>query len=123
MNIRNKLAASLALLLPGMIAAAAEDSVTRYRLVADSGNSSSCTELDAVLAREHTVTARNDDVEITSAGGVEGRMRELRAGVYIEMFELSGLRLDVIADLSSTPKTLTVSDRLFGCKWRANPQR
>jgi hypothetical protein len=122
MNINKSLAAVVALLLPG-IAAAAEDSVTRYRLAADPGNSSSCKELDPALALQHTVTVRNGDVEITSAGGVEGRMRELRAGVYMEAFELSGLRLDVIADLSSAPKTLTVSDRLFGCKWQANPEQ
>jgi hypothetical protein len=121
MNIRN-IAACVALLLPG-IAAAVEDSATRYRLVADSSNSSNCSDLDLALARTHTVTVKNGDVEITSAGGIEGRMRELREGVYVVVFELSGQRLDVVADLSSKPMVLTVSDRLFGCKWHANPEK
>jgi hypothetical protein len=121
MHIKKTLAACVALLLPG-IAAAAEDSVTRYRLAPDPANSSSCSELDLALGLQHTVTVKDGDVEITSAGGIDGRMRELREDVYIVVFELSGQRLDVIADLASRPATLTVSDRLFGCKWRANPE-
>jgi hypothetical protein len=122
MHFNKSLAAFVALLLPG-IAAAAEDSVTRYRLAPDEHNAGDCKELDPALGRQHTVTVKDGDVEITSAGGIEGRMHELREGVYIMVFELSGLRLDVIADLSSAPQALTVSDRLFGCRWRANPER
>jgi hypothetical protein len=115
-------AAFIALLLPG-IAAAAEDSVTRYRLAADGHNAGDCKELDPALARSHTVTVKDGDVEITSAGGIEGRLREMREGVYIMVFELLGQRLDVTADLSAAPQTLTVSDRLFGCRWRASSER
>jgi hypothetical protein len=122
MNINRALAAIVAILLPGA-AAAAEDSVTRYRLAADPGNANSCRALDPVLARPHTVTAKGGDVEITSAGAVEGRMREMRAGVYGVVFELSGQRLNVVADLSVSPKILTVSEPQFGCKWRASPEQ
>ena len=83
---------------------------------------SECRELDPALGRSHTITVKDGDVEITSAGGIEGRMREVRAGVYKMVFELSGQRLDVVADLSVAPKALAVSDRQFGCKWRANPE-
>ena len=122
MNINRALAAVVAILLPG-VAAAAEDSVTRYRLAADPDNANSCRTLDPVLARPHTVTAKGGDVEITSAGAIEGRMREMRAGVYGVVFELSGQRLNVVADLSVAPKTLTVSEAQLGCKWRASPEQ
>jgi hypothetical protein len=102
---------------------AAEDSVTRYHLSADPANTSSCRDLDDVLARLNTVTVKKGDVEITSAGAIEGRMHKVSEGVYVVAFELSGQRLDVVANLSTAPKTLTVSDRLFGCRWRANPQQ
>jgi len=122
MNINRVLAAVVVILLPG-IAAAAEDSVTSYRLAAEPGNASSCRTLDPVLARPHTDTAKDGDVEITSAGAIEGRMREVRAGVYGVVFELSGQRLNVVADLSVAPKTLTVSEPQLGCEWRASPER
>ena len=123
MNINRVLAAVVAVLLLPAIAVAAGDSVSRYRLVADPSNTDNCRLLDPVLARPHTVTVKTGDVEITSAGGVEGRMREVRAGVYSVTFELSGQRLDVVVDLSVAPKTLTVSEPQFGCKWRASSEQ
>jgi hypothetical protein len=111
-----------AVLFP-IVVLAAEDSVARYRLSADPGNTTSCRDLDAVLARMHTVTVKKGDVEITSAGGIEGRMHKVSEGVYVVAFELSGQRLDVVANLSTVPKTLTVSDRLFGCRWRASSEQ
>jgi hypothetical protein len=110
------------ILLPS-ICGAAEDSVTRYRLAGDPGNRDSCRALDPVLARQHTITVRNGDVEITSAGGIEGRMREVRAGIYRVVFELSGQRLEVVADLRAAPNTLTVSERQPACMWRASPEQ
>jgi hypothetical protein len=110
------------ILLPS-VAGAAEDSVTRYRLAADPSNMTTCRALDPALGRPHTITVKDGDVEITSAGGIEGRMREVRAGAYSVVFELSGQRLDVVADLSAAPKTLTVTERQLGCKWRANPEQ
>jgi hypothetical protein len=121
MKINRGLAAVVAILLP-TIAAAAEGAVTRFRLAGDPANVSECRELDPAVARSHAITVKDGDVEITSAGGIEGRMREVRAGVYNMVFELSGQRLDVVADLSAAPKALAVSDRQFGCKWRANPE-
>src|SRR5215468_3762237 len=100
---------------------AAEDSVTRFHLVGDASNVADCKALDMALGRPHTVSVRNGDVEITSAGGIEGRMAEIRPGVYSEAFELAGIRLDVVADLSMPRRTLTVADRGLGCKWRATP--
>jgi hypothetical protein len=120
---RGRLLAAIAgvLVLAGT-AAATEDSVTRYHLVADPGNAGKCKFLDPGLARLHTVTVRQGDVEIISAGGIEGRMREIRPGIYGVVFELSGLRLDVVADLSPAHRMLSVADRELGCRWRAVPE-
>ena len=121
MGIGRSLAAVLIVLLPCAVAAA-EQSVTRFRLSADTSNTASCRALDAVLARPHTVTVNEGDVEITSAGGIEGRMNEARPAVYRVAFELSGMQLDVVADLHAVPYTLTVADRQLGCKWQARPE-
>jgi hypothetical protein len=114
--------AIVAVLLLSSAALAAEDSVTRFRLAADASNVTACKTLDPVLGRPHTVSVRNGDVEITSAGGIEGRMREIRPGVYGVVFELAGIRLDVVADLSTPRRALTVADRELGCKWQATPE-
>jgi hypothetical protein len=118
---RRGLAIVAVLLLPA-VGLAAEDSVTRFRLAANASNATDCKILDPVLGRLHTVSVRNGDVEITSAGGIEGRMAEIRPGVYRVAFELAGVRLDVVADLSTPRRTLTVADRELGCKWQATPE-
>ena len=46
-------------------------------------------------------------------------MKLVRPNVYETVFSLSGVRLDVLADLSATPKTLTVVEKNRGCKWMA----
>jgi hypothetical protein len=114
--------AIVAVLLLSSAALAAEDSVTRFRLAGDASNVTACKTLDPALGRPHTVSVRNGDVEITSAGGIEGRMREIRPGVYGVVFELAGIRLDVVADLSTPRRALTVADRELGCKWQATPE-
>ena len=116
------LAAIAGVLLVAGAAAATEDSITRYHLVGETGNASKCKFLDPALSRLHTVTVTQGDVEIMSAGGIEGRMREIRPGTYGVVFELSGLRLDVVADLSPAHRMLSVSDRELGCRWRAVPE-
>jgi hypothetical protein len=100
----------------------AAETVAHFRLAADRQNASVCNGLDAVLSRVHTVTVRNGDVELTSAGGIEGRMSELKAGLYRIVFELEGKRVDAVADLAATPNTLTVTERNRPCRWLAGAQ-
>jgi hypothetical protein len=114
--------ALVAVFLMSSAALAAEDSVTRFRLAGVANNVTACKTLDSALGRPHTVSVKNGDVEITSAGGIEGRMAEIRPGVYRVAFELVGIRLDVVADLSTPRRTLTVADRELGCKWQATPE-
>jgi len=122
MNADRVLAAFAVVLLP-CVAMAMEDSITRFRLAAEPGNTTTCRTLDAVLARLHTVAVKAGDVEIISAGGIEGRMKPVSGGVYRVGFELSGVSLDVVADLGTIPRTLTVVDRQLGCRWQANPEK
>jgi hypothetical protein len=114
--------AGLAGMLLSGAASAGEDSVTRYRLAADTGNSSRCHLIDPALARLHTITVKHGDVQITSAGGIEGRMKEIKPEQYGVVFELSGLSLDVLADLSPAHRVLSVEDRQSHCRWQAEPE-
>jgi hypothetical protein len=46
-------------------------------------------------------------------------MKRVRPDVYETVFALAGARLDIVADLSASPKTLTVAEKNRGCKWTA----
>jgi hypothetical protein len=100
----------------------AAETVAHFRLAPDRQNGSDCGGLNAVLARVHTITVRGGDVELTSAGGIEGRMSELKTGLYRIIFELEGKRVDAVADLASTPVMLTVTERNRPCRWLAAAQ-
>ena len=99
--------------------ALAQESVTQFRLAAAPGNISDCINLDSSLSRVHTLTVKDGLVEVKSAGGVDDKMKLTRPGVYVTDFTLGGGRLDVVADLSGSPKSLTVTEKNRGCKWVA----
>ncbi len=109
----------LALFLLGSAPASAADLVARFRLTPDVHNADSCGDLDAVLGRIHTIKLSNGDAELTSAGGIEGRMHPTGDGLYDIAFELDGRRLDVTADLTASRKTLVVTERNRDCRWFA----
>lgn len=109
--------AAVALLLPTV--AAAQDSVTEFRLAQDPKNVQGCTALDPSMTRVHTLTIKGGEAEIKSAGGIDDKMKLVRPNVYETVFALGGARLDVVADLAAKPKTLTVTDKNRGCKWMA----
>ena len=108
---------AIAILLPTF--AMAQDSVTEFRLAQDPKNIQGCTALDPSLTRLHRLTIKGGQAEIRSAGGIDDKMKLARPNVYETVFALSGVRLDVVADLSVTPKTLTVTEKNRGCKWMA----
>ena len=100
----------------------AAEMVARFQLVPDGRNGSECSGLNAMLARVHTITVKNGDVELTSAGGIEGRMSKGQKGLHQIAFELEGRRVDAVADLAATPITLTVTERNRSCRWRAGAE-
>ena len=114
---RCALLAAMASLLPML--AMAQDSVTEFRLAQDPKNIQGCTALDSSMTRVHTLPIKGGQAEIKSAGGIDDEMKLVRPNVYQTVFALGGARLVVVADLSATPKTLTVTDNNRGCKWMA----
>jgi hypothetical protein len=108
---------AIAILFPAL--AMAQDTVAEFRLAQDPRNIQGCTALDPSLTRVHTLTIKGGQAEIKSAGGIDDKMKLVRPNVYETVFSLSGVRLDVLADLSATPKTLTVEEKNRGCKWMA----
>src|SRR5882672_4338366 len=91
--------------------ALAQDSVTHFRLAQDPKNIQGCTAYDSALTRVHTFTVKDGQAEVKSAGGIDDKMKLVRPNVYATVFQLSGTRLDVVADLAATPRTLTVTEK------------
>lgn len=97
----------------------AQDKPIEFRLTAAKSNSVGCTALDPALSRVHTVTRMGDKATIKSAGGVDDNLKQKTSNIYTTTFALSGVRLDMVADASVTPATLTVVEAQRGCKWNA----
>ena len=108
-------------LLAGAICmeAKAQDAPIEFRVAPAQGNPSGCYQLDASLSRVHTIRKTAAGAEITSAGGINDKMKQTSPNVYETSFSLSGVTLKVVADASKTPKTLTVTEPKIGCKWNA----
>ena len=104
------------------VTAMAQDSVTQFRLKQDPKNIQGCTAYDSAVTRVHTFTVKGGQAEIKSAGGIDDKMKLVRPNVYQTVFQLAGVHLDVVADLASTPRTLTVTEKNRGCKWWATPE-
>jgi hypothetical protein len=98
---------------PTPLAASAQDSVTKFRLTGDPGNISGCIALESSMARVHTLTV---------AGGIDQKLKPSKPGLYVADFEMSGARLDVTADTTVAPNTLTVISKALNCKWTGQPE-
>ena|SRR5437868_6448823 len=109
--------AAAGLLAP--LLAAAQDSVTEFRFAQDPKNIQGCTAFDSSMTRVHTLTIKAGKAELKSAGGIDDDLKLVRPNVYESVFALGGARLDIVADLSGTPKTLTATEKNRGCKWVA----
>ena len=99
--------------------ALAQDKPIEFRLIADKANPVGCTALDASMSRVHTVTKTGDTALIKSSGGIDDVMKQKTPNVYSTVFTLSGVKLDIVADASKTPATLSVVEAQRGCKWHA----
>lgn len=97
----------------------AQSTSVEFRVVAGDRNPSGCRNFDTALSRVHTFTATGDTASITSSGGVTSNMRRTAPGVYTTDFSLGSTTLRVVADTSSSPKTLNVTEPRLGCRWSA----
>lgn len=109
--------AALAVVLAGP--AFAQDKPIEFRLVAATTNPVGCTALDPAMSRVASVTRKGDKATIKSAGGIDDTMKQKTPNVYSTVFTLSGVKLDIVADASVTPATLTIVEAQRGCKWNA----
>jgi hypothetical protein len=109
--------AALAVMLA--VPAFAQDKPIEFRLVAAKTNPVGCNALDAAMSHVHTVTKTGDTVVIKSAGGIDDKMKQKTPNVYTTVFSLGGTKLDIVADASVKPATLSVVEAQRGCKWNA----
>ena len=115
----NRLAcAAIAALLP-MFASAQSIVQAKFWLAAQPGNIQGCIAADPQFTREHTLTVSDGLAELTTAGGINTKLKMMRPNVYETDYELGRLNLHLVADLSVTPPTLTVTEKNLGCKWSA----
>lgn len=119
MNIVNRLACVVAAVLLPTVASAQSSGQAKFWLAAQPGNIQGCIAADPQFTREHTLTVSDGLAELTSPGGINTKLKMARPNVYETNYELGRLNLHLLADLSVTPPTLTVTEKNLGCKWTA----
>lgn len=119
MNIATRLACvAAAALLPSVASAQS----VNFWLAALPGNIQGCIAADPQFTREHTVTVKDGQAEITSPGGINTKLKMVKPNVYETDYQLGRLNVHVVADLSVTPRTLNVTEKNLGCKWAAKKE-
>ncbi len=111
--------AALALAGAVPVAASAQDADVKFWLKADPKNIQGCISADPSFTREHTFLMVNGQAEIKSAGGINVKLKQRANGVYTGDFDLGRMNLNIVANVSSQPKMLTVTTQNLGCKWAA----
>ena len=119
MMLGNRLACvALAAFLP--VAASAQS--VNFWLAALPGNIQGCIAADPQFTREHTFTLKAGQAELTSPGGINTKLKMVKPNVYETDYQLGGLHVHVVADLSVMPRTLNVTEKNLGCKWTAKKE-
>ena len=103
------------------VAAFAADGTMSFEMVADPGNMTACLAMGPSFDRPFTVTVAGSNVTLTSPGGINMSMEPAGPDKYHAVFELSGERLDSVADLGAA-KTLSIRGNNLGCKWMGKAQ-
>ncbi len=111
--------AALALAGVARVAASAQDADVKFWLKADPKNIQGCISADPSFTREHTFLMVNGQAEIKSAGGINVKLKQRANGVYTGDFDLGRMNLNIVANIASQPKMLTVTTQNLGCKWAA----
>ncbi|NDH61615.1 MAG: hypothetical protein EBY18_08155 [Alphaproteobacteria bacterium] len=109
--------AAVALALPA--AAMAQDAEVKFWLQSAPNNIQGCIAADPQFTREHTFILKSGQAEVSMPGGIHVKLKPVRPSVYAGDFDLGRLNLHMVADLSVTPRTLTVTEKNLGCKWSA----
>ena len=118
MTIATRIACAALAALPPAVAAA-QDASVEFRLAAAPGNIEGCIAADPQFTRVHTFTVKGGQAELTSAGGINTKLKLTKPNVYETDEQLGGRHLHIVADLGAAPKTLTVTEKNLGCKWSA----
>jgi hypothetical protein len=119
MTIIRRLACIAVTMLLSSVASAQS---VNFWLAALPGNIQGCIALDPQFTREHTFTLKDGQAELTSPGGVNTKLKMAKPNVYETDYQLGGRHFQVVADLSVTPRTLTVTEKNLGCKWTAKKE-
>lgn len=99
--------------------ATAQGEPIQFRVVPVVGNPTGCTNLDATLSRVHTITLAGDRARLHSAGGINDTLKQTAPKIYRTTFRLGDVTLEIVADASKEPKSLTVAEPKRGCHWAA----
>ena len=102
--------------------ALAQDAQVKFWLKGAPNNLQGCVAMDPQFTREHTFTLKGGQAEVTMPGNIHIKLKPVRPDVYAGDFELSRMKLNMLADLAATPKSLTITNRDIGCKWTAIKQ-
>jgi len=103
----------------GQAAQLAQGVPIEFRMVPAQGNPGGCFQLDSAMSRVHTVTPMGSDATIRSAGGINDTLKQTAPNIYTTQFRLGRMTLDVVADASKMPRTLSVTEPKVGCRWNA----
>lgn len=90
------------------------NSVTVFTLSVQPDSVSGCIMGDASMTRPMTLTVKNNAAVLLTSGGIHYDLNRIAPNVYA-----GGYYIKIKADLSVTPKRLTVTNDDQSCKWAA----
>lgn len=111
--------AALMLLVGSAATSRAQEASYSFAIAQLPGNIQGCIAMDPAFNRPMTLKVEaSGAAELRGTGGIHGRMKLVRPNVYEGTLEVSGAQLEFVADLGAAPKTMNVTSRNLGCKWR-----
>ncbi|MFO1080387.1 MAG: hypothetical protein U1E23_07170 [Reyranellaceae bacterium] len=99
--------------------ALAQTAPIEFRVTPVQGNPGGCMRFDPALSRVHTISLQGDKAVLKSSGGINDTLKQASPNVYTTRYRMGEVTLDVTADASRTPRSLTVVEPKLGCRWTA----
>jgi hypothetical protein len=90
------------------------NSVTTFTLVVQPGSITGCVFADSSMNRPVKLTVMNNQAELLTDGGIHYGLDRIGPNQYA-----GGNYIKIAADLTASPKRLTVSSNDGACKWAA----